>query len=62
MTGKEVVGKVTIKHVYEIAKIKQQDYEFQLMSLKQLCQSIIGNANSIGIEVSPLESGDLGSG
>ncbi|XP_012285300.1 39S ribosomal protein L11, mitochondrial [Orussus abietinus] len=48
---REIAGKVTLKHVYEIAKIKSQDPPLALMSLQQICQMIVGIARSCGIEV-----------
>jgi large subunit ribosomal protein L11 len=47
--GKETIGVVTLKHVYEIAKIKQVDVPH--ISLESLCKSIIGQARSVGIRV-----------
>ncbi|XP_051901134.1 39S ribosomal protein L11, mitochondrial isoform X1 [Pristis pectinata] len=51
--GHEVAGMVTVKHIYEIAKIKSQDESFQLqdMPLKNVCKSLIGTAQSLGIKV-----------
>merc|ERR1711860_293095 len=49
--GKEVAGKVSLKHVYEIAKIKKQDESLKHTSLQDICKSVIGVANSCGIEV-----------
>ncbi|KAK4309360.1 hypothetical protein Pmani_019004 [Petrolisthes manimaculis] len=49
--SKEVAGKVTLKHIYEIAKIKLQDPPSQLTPLKQMCELTIGVAHSCGIEV-----------
>jgi large subunit ribosomal protein L11 len=49
--GTEIVGNVTLKHVYEIAKIKQQDSNLKHLSLQSICGSIIGVAKSIGIQV-----------
>ncbi|XP_041099322.1 39S ribosomal protein L11, mitochondrial, partial [Polyodon spathula] len=52
-TGHEVAGMVTVKHVYEIARVKAQDESFALqnMSLENVVQSIIGSAHSLGIRV-----------
>lgn len=47
----EKVGTVTLKHVYEIAKIKQQDIHLAHLSLEALCKSIIASAQTCGIEV-----------
>ncbi|KAI8391151.1 50S ribosomal protein L11 [Radiomyces spectabilis] len=49
--GSEVVGTVSLKHVYEIAKLKQQDANLKHLSLESICGSIIGVAKSVGIEV-----------
>ncbi|KAG1140368.1 hypothetical protein G6F36_015857 [Rhizopus arrhizus] len=49
--GTEVVGKVSLKHVYEIAKIKQQDANLKHLSLESISSSIIGVAKSVGIQV-----------
>ncbi|KAF7727720.1 hypothetical protein EC973_007178 [Apophysomyces ossiformis] len=49
--GTEIVGKVTLKHVYEIAKLKQKDANLAHLPLESICGSIIGVAKSVGIEV-----------
>ncbi|KAK4235131.1 ribosomal protein L11, N-terminal domain-containing protein [Achaetomium macrosporum] len=51
--GKETVGTVSLKHVYEIAKIKQSELRLSGLSLEGLCRSIIYQAKSIGIAVVP---------
>jgi large subunit ribosomal protein L11 len=51
--GKETVGTVSLKHVYEIAKIKQSELRLSGLSLEGLCRSIIYQAKSIGISVVP---------
>ncbi|KAL6338855.1 hypothetical protein AAG906_024005 [Vitis piasezkii] len=38
-------------HIYEIAKVKQSDPYCQYMSLESICKSIIGTANTMGIQV-----------
>ncbi|XP_019270612.2 39S ribosomal protein L11, mitochondrial isoform X1 [Panthera pardus] len=52
-TGKEVAGLVTLKHVYEIARVKAQDDAFALQDvpLSSVVRSIIGSARSLGIRV-----------
>uniref|UniRef100_A0A9L0SJX3 Large ribosomal subunit protein uL11m n=1 Tax=Equus caballus TaxID=9796 RepID=A0A9L0SJX3_HORSE len=52
-TGKEVAGLVTLKHVYEIARIKAQDDAFALQDvpLSSVVRSILGSARSMGIRV-----------
>ncbi|KAG0261566.1 hypothetical protein BG011_000904 [Mortierella polycephala] len=53
--GKEhpFVGKVNLKQIYEIGKIKQSDDGMGHLSLKGICTSIAGSAKSLGIEVVP---------
>lgn len=40
----EISGKVTLKHIYEIAKIKSEDPPLQLYTLEEICQLVIGTA------------------
>ncbi|KAL5752274.1 hypothetical protein ACOSP7_022458 [Xanthoceras sorbifolium] len=49
--GHVTASTVTLKHVYEIAKVKQSDPYCQYMSLESICKSIIGTANTMGIQV-----------
>lgn len=49
--GHEVVGSVSLKHVYEIAKIKQSELRLSGLSLEGLCKAIIFQAKSIGLDV-----------
>ncbi|ERF72680.1 hypothetical protein EPUS_07473 [Endocarpon pusillum Z07020] len=49
--GHESVGSVTLKHVYEIAKIKQSEPRLSGLSVQGLCKSVIAQANSIGVTV-----------
>ncbi|EFQ30759.1 ribosomal protein L11 [Colletotrichum graminicola] len=51
--GKETVGTISLKHVYEIAKIKQSEMRLSGLSLESLCRSVIYQAKSIGINVVP---------
>lgn len=51
--GHEVAGTVSLKHVYEIAKVKQSELRLSGLSLEGLCKSIIYQARSIGINVVP---------
>jgi large subunit ribosomal protein L11 len=51
--GKETVGTVSLKHIYEIAKIKQSELRLSGLSLEGLCRSVIYQAKSIGIAVVP---------
>ena len=47
----EVVGKVTLKQVYEIASIKKTDMHLNHIPLEHLCRSVVGSARSMGLEV-----------
>lgn len=49
--GHETVGTVSLKHIYEIAKIKHSELRLSGLSLEGLCRSIIYQAKSIGINV-----------
>lgn len=49
--GKEEVGSVSMKHIYEIAKIKQQDKALQGTRLESICRSVISTAKSMGVKV-----------
>lgn len=49
--GKETVGTISLKHVYEIAKIKQTELRLSGLSLEGMCRSIIFQCKSIGINV-----------
>lgn len=49
--GKETVGTVSLKHIYEIAKIKQTELRLSGISHEGMCRSIIHQAKSIGINV-----------
>ncbi|KAH0547651.1 hypothetical protein FGG08_000140 [Glutinoglossum americanum] len=51
--GKEIIGQVSLKHVYEIAKIKQTELRLSGLPLEGLCKSIVAQAKSIGIKVVP---------
>lgn len=42
---------VTLKHVYEIAKVKSTDPPLEAKSLEDICKMIIGTAHSCGIKV-----------
>ena len=52
--GLDMVGKVTLKQIYEIARIKQKDVKRKPgipMTIYGLCRCIAGTARSMGIEV-----------
>ncbi|KAF2273916.1 ribosomal protein L11 [Westerdykella ornata] len=47
------VGTVSLKHVYEIARIKQEEGRLKGLSLEGLCRSVVGQAGSLGVVVVP---------
>lgn len=49
--GHEEVGTVSLKHVYEIAKIKQSELRLSGLSLQGLCRSIIHQARTMGVKI-----------
>lgn len=51
MYGGEVAGRITLRHVYEIAQIKIKDPPNALMTMQQMCNAVVGAARSCGIEV-----------
>lgn len=42
---------MTLKHIYEIARVKAEDPAFAGVPLESICRTIIGSARSIGIQV-----------
>lgn len=48
-----MAGKITFKHVYEIAKIKSKDPEFDCVPLQEVCQKIIDEARKCGVATVP---------
>lgn len=51
--GADTIGTVSLKHVYEIAKIKQSEPRLMGSSLEGLCKSVISQAKSMGVKVVP---------
>ncbi|KAF9520382.1 hypothetical protein BS47DRAFT_1336020 [Hydnum rufescens UP504] len=51
--GHETLATISLKHVYEIAKIKQTDSHMQRLSLESIARTIVGSARSLGIQVVP---------
>lgn len=47
----DIAGKVSLKHIYEIAKIKKDDPAFRGSTLKDVCKQVIGTAHSVSIQV-----------
>lgn len=46
--GAEVTGTISIKHVYEIAKIKMKDVD---VTEKEMCKVVAGSARSLGLRI-----------
>jgi large subunit ribosomal protein L11 len=66
-TGHEIVGEVHVKHIYEIAKVKQTDEHLKSLSLEAISRSIVGSCRTMGLkvvtgEVSTSASGGGGGG
>ncbi|KAL5341575.1 ribosomal protein L11, N-terminal domain-containing protein [Aspergillus crustosus] len=51
--GHETVGTISLKHVYEIAKIKHTETRLSGLSLPGLCKSVMAQAKSVGIAIVP---------
>ncbi|VDD83666.1 unnamed protein product [Mesocestoides corti] len=49
--GSEVSGRLTLKHIYEIALLKKEDPASQASSLQSICASLISEAHRVGIDV-----------
>jgi large subunit ribosomal protein L11 len=52
-SGNETVGEISLKHVYEIAKIKQSELRLSGLSLEGICKSVIAQAKTVGVAVKP---------
>lgn len=49
--GKPFAGEISLKHVYEIAKIKKSDERHKDLALEGIVKSVISTAKSMGINV-----------
>jgi len=49
--GHEITGTISVKHVYEIAKIKQTDEHLNHLKLESIARSVIGTARTLGVQV-----------
>lgn len=47
------MGSVSLKHVYEIAKIKQSETRLSGVTLEGMVKSVIAQAGSMGVVVVP---------
>ena len=52
-SGNEIIGEISLKHVYEIAKIKHSELRLSGLSLEGLCKSVIAQAKTVGVAVKP---------
>lgn len=48
---KEVAGMVTVKHVYEIAKIKSQDAYYENVPMEKIFQEVVVRALQMGVKI-----------
>lgn len=49
----EIVGTISLKHVFEIAKIKQSELRLSGLSLEGICRSVVAQAKTVGVAVRP---------
>ncbi|CAN3375033.1 hypothetical protein DIURU_005165 [Diutina rugosa] len=49
--GSTIVGEVSLKHIYEIAKIKKTDARHKDVDMKSICGAVISVAKAVGINV-----------
>ncbi|GCE98833.1 mitochondrial 54S ribosomal protein YmL19 [Zygosaccharomyces mellis] len=47
------VGELSLKHIYEIAKIKKTDGKHTMLEMEAIVKSVVGVAKSMGIKVVP---------
>ncbi|KAF8544099.1 mitochondrial 54S ribosomal protein YmL19 [Trichophaea hybrida] len=52
-SGSQVIGSVSLKHIYEIAIIKRTEARLASLTLESLVKSIIGQAKTVGVEIKP---------
>ncbi|KAK7470845.1 mitochondrial 54S ribosomal protein YmL19 [Stygiomarasmius scandens] len=51
--GHDILGTISLKHVYEIAKIKSADDHMSHLSLENIARMVVGSARSLGLQVVP---------
>lgn len=51
--GHEVVGTVSLKHVYEIARIKATDEHLKHLRLEAIASTVVATAKTLGVQVVP---------
>ena len=51
--GHEILGTISLKHIYEIAKIKATDDHMKHLKLESIASTVIRTARTCGIQVVP---------
>ena len=51
LTGKEVVGELSVLQLYELARLKQKDATLQHVPVESIARSIAGTCKSMGIRL-----------
>lgn len=51
--GHEIVGTVSLKHIYEIARIKQTDEHLKHLQLEAIARTVVATAKTLGVQVVP---------
>ncbi|TDL29291.1 ribosomal protein L11 [Rickenella mellea] len=51
--GHEILGTISVKHVYEIAKIKATDEHLKHLRLEAIASTVVGTAKTLGVQVVP---------
>ncbi|KAH6915256.1 mitochondrial 54S ribosomal protein YmL19 [Coprinopsis sp. MPI-PUGE-AT-0042] len=51
--GHETLATISLKHVFEIAKIKASDEQMKHLPLESVARMIVGSARTLGIQVVP---------
>lgn len=51
--GTNILGEISLKHVYEIAKIKKTDERHKDVDMKLICGQVISVAKAVGAKVVP---------
>lgn len=49
--GKEIVGYINLKQIYEIAKLKKTEPHLERLSMESLCSQIIATCKTMGVKV-----------
>ncbi|EKM59667.1 uncharacterized protein PHACADRAFT_250309 [Phanerochaete carnosa HHB-10118-sp] len=51
--GHEIVGTVSLKHIYEIARIKHTDDHLKHLRLEAIASTVVATAKTLGLQVVP---------